>query len=1186
MAFLFGSKAQRTFKKIQDLASSNMVDQAAVMIEEDLDLLLSDHDVSAKLVPFLMDIGHPDLGGRIGEKIMRTHSDLRMSISRLLEEKQGQFPRSIELLRVIWRSRLHQRDFNGLIELLGSAERVTVNRFSDSVQSALRTLDGVTGRELGSGIDRVLAWSVITLQKGDPGAAMDVLVDAADRCRFPEESLARLSGWIAARTGGTDMDVNLKRIRVLTAIGDNERAILELPSLYDADSDIVKSAISLVEKELIPVDKTPRAKISLARLISESGKSDEACLILDGLIDESSNLSILEQAVTNLVINASGCARVHLLQARLRLTRGEHTQALDSVDKAFQCDDVADSPIVDICKTFIDSGVDREGLVTGKLGEFLVKKGSVEDAVEILCLSAQRSPEWVLEQIQKLLQRDKTSAAILTLLAVVLLIDNRGSEAAATLKHLSAREDVKSRQDIVSVLSHFDALMGTHHELRRLRASAGYFESSGSNSAEDWFELLLVDEKIKDSGLLEIFDRGILQTRGEEVFASDFAPNSPTGELILAAAGAFSGNLEDTSEHLSVALTDKRLIDRVTNLVSSLPFSVISSMKPAKLFIALNKHGRGGVVEKLLPLLASTGSEQWMDELASRILLDSDIDTILFRIAYFIEQAKPGTAASSVQEFNTSEEDISNLINGCAFLAAGNIEKATVSLSSAADSGRTAYLAKEVLSEYVKAGKASPGIAIALAQAQLVTNDSDAVAHTLKDILNESVVKEFLETAILSATNSSELHASLALARIYAGDPEGYRTAAGTAIEGKPELATILVEAGLSYSLEYNYAAGLVFVARLGKKYITDYNATSILLKALCLQPDLWQQISLFEVDDLALKMLLSLVTLEADGFRYVELPSEIKLPDVFIEKAFNSWKEAGKTESLEQLEQLADETGHSVHAHAIRVVLAEAGVDRSQALLDDTFVNTEFRLDFLKLCSTKDLATKGLLQLFPNGATGYGQNEVLEAVNMLIRCKATEKLFDFAIDILKDDSSDNKKAAERIVDIFMPTANEPGSLTITQIVDLLLITGRLSEAFNFARGDSDLLLKVKNKVAFQDSTSTSSSAHLREGRVFQILLSNDIESDPMSMGQALWLSGKRVTACRVWREAYARTENPIYLKRLEYALGCMGSASEVDAVIRLLSEKHPEFSMGINQSVQRNSSLKMISYNIQKWRK
>ncbi|HRW77889.1 MAG TPA: hypothetical protein P5207_04380, partial [Candidatus Sabulitectum sp.] len=228
MSFLFGSKAQRTFKKIQDLAAGDMVDQAAVMVEEELETLLEDHDIAAKLVPFLMDIGHPDLGGRIGERIIKTHSDLRMSVTRLLEEKQAQFPRSIELLRVIWKSRLHQRDFNGLMDILGRTERVTVSRFADSIQSSAQALSGARGRELGQGIERILAWAVISLHRGDPSAAMDILVDAARRCSFPEESLSRLSGWIAARTGGTEMEVNLKRIQVLTAIGDKERAVSEL----------------------------------------------------------------------------------------------------------------------------------------------------------------------------------------------------------------------------------------------------------------------------------------------------------------------------------------------------------------------------------------------------------------------------------------------------------------------------------------------------------------------------------------------------------------------------------------------------------------------------------------------------------------------------------------------------------------------------------------------------------------------------------------------------------------------------------------------------------------------------------------------------------------------------------------------------------------------------------------------
>lgn len=1181
MSFLFGSKAQRTFKRIQDLASSDMVDQAAVMIEEDIDLLLSDHEVSSKLVPFLMDIGHPDLGGRIGEKIMRTHSDLRMAVSRLLDEKQAQFPRSIELLRVIWRTRLHQRDFTGLMEILGRTERLTVNRFADSVQSAYRTLEGVTGRELGSSIDRVLAWSIITLQKGDPKEAMNVLVDTAERCRFPEESLARLSGWIAARTGGTDMEVNLKRITVLAAIGDTERAISELPSLYDADAEIVQKAISLVEKDLLSTDKTPRARISLARLISENGRTNDACLILDDLIDESGNSSIVEQAVTNLVLNASGCARVHLLQARLRLARGENTQALNSVDRAFQCSDVGDSPVVDICRKFIDSEVDREGLITGKLGEFLVDKGAIEDAVEVLGLSAHRNPEWVLEQLQSLLKRDRTSAAVLTLLAVVLLIDKRGGEAAATLKHLSARKDVKSRQDIVSVLSHFDDLMVTHPELRRLRAAAGYKTGSGTESADDWLELLLLGEKIRENGLLEIFDRSILKNRGAEVISSGFVPESPAGELVIAAAGIYSGNLDDTAKYLTSALSDPALVDRVTGLVSELPFSAVSAMNPSELFNALNRNGRGGVVEKLLPLMASGGREEWMNKLASELVLESETNTILFRLSYFIEKGMPGTAASTVQGLSTAEEDISHLIHGCASMAAGNREQATEFLLKAAASERTASLAKGVLSEFLKSGKASPASAIAFAQAQLNTGDIAGATITLKTFLDQTVVLEYLEKAITEAPGSSDLQGSLALARLYSGNPEGYRTAAGTAVEGNPELAEELVQAAVDYSVENSYASGLVFAAELGSRHIDGYDSSLILARALCLQTDLYEIIAEFASGDKVLGMLLLLVSCNPDGFVFRHLPSDISLPAEMIEKPQAAWKSIKAVEALKQLELLAEETGHKPQVHEVRKSLAELGVDYSEALLKDALADPDYRMDFLLQCSDREQAASGIDQLFPDGSVNSKKEEVSAAVDMLIRCRSTEKLFKFALEILKDGSEENRIAAGRIVDVFMPTADEDDSLSIPQVIDLLLMAGRISEAFPFARGDSDLLLKLRNKVSLCDSNSDSARSQLREGKVFQVLLSATASSDPLSLGEALWLSGKRIAACSVWREAYGRTTDPGFLQRLEFALGCMGEACEADAVARLLSEKHPELSQRTGKRAYKGSSLKMISYNI-----
>ncbi|MCK5840934.1 MAG: hypothetical protein KAH31_02110 [Candidatus Sabulitectum sp.] len=1186
MAFLFGSKAQRTFKKIQDLAASDMVDQSAVMVEEELDLLLSDHEVSAKLVPFLMDIGHPDLGGRIGEKIMRTHSDLRMTVSRLLEEKQAQFPRSIELLRVIWRSRLHQRDFTGLIELLGRTERLTVNRFTNSIHSAFQTLDGVTGRELGSSIDRILAWSIVVLQKGDPKAAMDILVDGAERCRFPEESLARLSGWIAASTGGTDMEVNLKRIMVLAAIGDTERAISELPSLYDAESDVVKKAIALVEKDLLPFDKTPRANISLARLISENGRVDDASLILDNLIDENGNSSILEQAVTNLVLNASSFARVHLLQARLRLTRGENTQALDSVDRAFQCNDVVDSPIVEICRKFIESGVDREGLITGKLGEFLVEKGAVEDAVEVLGLSALQSPEWVLEQIQKLLKRDRTSAAVLTLLAVVLLIDKRGGEAAATLKHLSARQDVKSRQDIVSVLLHFDSLMSSHLELRRLRAAAGYKTGSGTESADDWLELLLAGERLKDRALLEIFDREVMKSRGEEVLSSGFVPGSPAGELVLASASIYSGNFEESAIHLAAVLEEKDLVDRVTGIVSALPFSSVSAMKPALLFKMLNRNERGGVVEKLLPLMASTGAEEWMDKLAAELVLGTKVDTILFRLSYFIERGMPGTAASSVRGLRTSEEDITQLVSGCAALAAGDREKATAFLTRAAASGRTAYLAKEVLAEFLKSGKASSDTAIALAQAQLNTDDIAGAAVTLKEFLEHSDVLAYLENTVLEVSHSPEILGCLALARLYAGDPEGYRAAAGAAVEGNSELALELVQAGTDYSIENSYAPGLIFAAELGTKLIDEFDSSPALIKALCMQPELHERISELAAGDEFLGMLLLLASGNPEGFLTRPIPSDVILPSELIEKPLSVWKESESLDALKQLEILAEMSGYLPQAHEVRKAIADLGADSSEGLLKDTIDNPDYRMDFLLLCSSREQAFSSIAQLFPNGAGNSDMEEVSAAVEMLIRCKSTDKLFDFAIDILEDGSGQNRDAAGSIVDVFMPTAGESGSLSVSQVVELLLMAGRISEAFMYARGDSDLLLKIRKKVSIRDSSSDSPQAQLREGKVFQVLLGSTASSDPMSLGEALWLSGKRIAACSVWRSAYTRTGEPLFLQRLEYALGCMGAYNEVDAVERLLGEKHPEFGLGAGKPVNRGESLKMISYNIKRWRK
>ncbi len=1180
MSFLFGSKAQRTFKKVQDLASGDMVDQAAVMVEEELDTLLEDHDVAAKLVPFLMDIGHPDLGGRIGEKIVKTHSDLRMSITRLLEEKQTQFPRSFELLRVIWKTRLHQRDFNGLMDVLGRTERVTVNRFADSVQSSAQALNGVRGRELGAGIDRILAWSMITLHRGDPSAAMDILVDAAERCSFPEESLSRLSGWIASRTGGSDMDVNLKRIMVLTAIGDRERAIAELPSLYEAETDVLNRAVSLVEKELVPHDATPRAKVSMARLMSRAGRVNDACLILDPLIDSNRDSSLMEQAVTGTVLSAQSSARAHLLQARLRLARGEHTQALDSVDRAFECPDVADSPVVDICRNFIESGIDREGLVTGRLGEFLVEKGSVEEAVKVLSLSVGSSPEWVLEKLQLLLKRERTSAAVLTLLAVVLLVLERGGEAGATLKHLASRTDVKSKQDIVSVLSDFDHLMAEHTELRRLRAASGASNGRGSEAASDWLELLISGEPVTSEGCLAIFDSGVYRNRSAEILQSGFTPSSPEGELVVAGAKISNGEPGGSAENLTAAMASPGLVERITGLVSSLPFSSVSAMKPGKLFSELNRNHRGDVVAKLLPLLAASGSEEWMDDLAGEILLKTPEETILFRMRYFIETGKPGTAAAAVKGQSTENADISNLVQGCSMAAAGDIHQAVEHLSMAASGESTASLAKTVLSSLTLRETGSPLGAIALARAEIKIGDTESAARTLKPVLGDKRVLDFLEEAVLDAPGAHEIHGVLALARLRAGDAQGYMEAAGTAAEGNTELMEEIVSAGASYSLENDLPRGMVFSAELGIRHLEGHDPSDILMRALCIEPALHGRISALGFRNPILDMLLALASKTAPGFASVEVPPGVEIPLEMISDAHSAWMEQEAIGALLQLEALAGSAGHPEEAHSIRVTLSGLGEDRSVVLLRDALENSGYRMDFLELCNSEKTAESSIDALYPGGI-GHGNEGEIEALtDMLFRCGSREAIFHLAQDLLKTGSITSAAAAGKIVDSYLPTAGEEGSLTVDQVIDLLLMSRRVSEAFAMARGDSGFLARVRARVSEMDADSSSPEGLIRSGRAVQALSLKETRENPMNWGEALWHAGEHTAACGVWRKAYAETSRPEYLARLQYALECMGAPKEAAAAKRLLSENHPDHLQRTGRTGVVGSKLAMITYS------
>ena len=145
---LFKSKSQRVMKKARDMAADDMVDQAAVLIEEEIESILEEKEVARQVIPFLMDVGHPDLAARLSERAIKVHPDLRAGVVKMLEEKLGQYARSTELLKVLWRLRLRSKDYNGMLDLLSTVDRLTESRFTDSIESAHNTQARFPGEEV------------------------------------------------------------------------------------------------------------------------------------------------------------------------------------------------------------------------------------------------------------------------------------------------------------------------------------------------------------------------------------------------------------------------------------------------------------------------------------------------------------------------------------------------------------------------------------------------------------------------------------------------------------------------------------------------------------------------------------------------------------------------------------------------------------------------------------------------------------------------------------------------------------------------------------------------------------------------------------------------------------------------------------------------------------------------------
>ncbi|MBN1433820.1 hypothetical protein JW921_03615, partial [Candidatus Fermentibacterales bacterium] len=526
---LFDTRPRRVLKSIQKLAAENMVDQAAVKVEQEYRSMIESKEVARELVAFLMDIGYPDLAARVSEDIIRTHKDLRDPVLKHLEDRQGEFPRSFELLRTLWQEKVKGLDFSGAITLLNRVDRTTEAKLFEALETTARSADKYAmGDKLLTGdIDKFLGWSLALHRKGKNREALEALAKASEKVDERDSRIPQLIDWISTRRGGRDPEATLFLIKSYLGMDNLEAALTAVPVLYDAPREIVTEAISMVEKDIIPRDLSHRSRIYLARLHAAVDRFDDACRALEQLIEEDHIDEEVAQTVQALVREAPGKARPLLVQARFKKAAGEVSTAIDSIEQAFAADDVTESPVADVCREFLDEGVDRDSTVARGLASFLTENGSIAEAVEALGGIVATESDWVVSQLQKLLVRRKDSAEALTLLAIAMQLQGREADAERTLKHLQERQDRRSQEDMLLVLDKFDSLMGERTGLRKIRATVRWTAGHKLESAEDWLMLLLAGEQVPGEAVSEMIRNGLHRKQASAIVESGFQPTSP-----------------------------------------------------------------------------------------------------------------------------------------------------------------------------------------------------------------------------------------------------------------------------------------------------------------------------------------------------------------------------------------------------------------------------------------------------------------------------------------------------------------------------------------------------------------------------------------------------------------------------------------------------------------------------------
>jgi hypothetical protein len=1185
---IFEVSPQKVLKKIRKLAAEGSIGKVPQIIREEREKLLEDPAVAVELVAFLLDIAHPDMAAEISEEVMRRHRTVANQVRSMIVARLPEFSRSTELLRAAWRSLMDKSDFRGALDLLSMGDKIAESRFMDEseerMKSALR-FDGSIHPDADQ--SALITWSLCLYRKDRADDAVEFLWKVCRSLEFPQRGISNLAFWIGDRTKALDTAQWISLMGIAAISNQMERAIqyasLLLESRLSPDSAV--DAAAVIEKWMVPVDGSGRSSAILAKMFTVAGRIEAATKVLEDIFPRALDREKLAEAISELVAHPESGAAPLLLSAKLALEKGDVFGAEAALKKAFTGGGADSARLMEVSRSLIAETGDTTGDIARRLATHLVENGDIRDAVASLFPIISSDPEWVFNQVHKLVARDRTSASVLALLSAVLLETGKKQQALVALEHLSSRRDRRSCNDAADVLDVLEEQVAAFPELREARALFRFRSDRRDDAAADWFRLLLAGVNPSEEGRNLLTGSELRIGTVADLTGTGFTPRAPFQAFVAALICLREHEPELADGYLLMALDDQSLHQRIADRLSELPVDILTRIDLSIVLPAVARGGAAASVASMLGKLQQT--RDWMLSLVTELHWGEPREEALFRLKYLLDRGRVFVAGSSFRDGSTDDPAVVAIAHACRAVADGKIQEALELLEKPVSRSWTSSMARSVLSGLLSHIPAEePRLRILIARSYETDRNFPACAGALDPMLHVPEVWKALEEMVAAHPGEQALVSSLTTAAAKAGDFERFRRFSTVLLDLDPSSAAGLVEMSLSLGRRENLGMAFLHAARISRKHGPGGDFDGMITSALHLDPGLAIGGLKLEFGSLSpsTEALCSLASGDAASFGRIgrENPElSLQLTPLLITAPLISWRPADDSEALtalaehmlsngmegaatDLLARLSSEAPQPWSAMACRRLLREVTAGRAERAL------------FWR--SARDIPTinEAIGTLLPGGHTALEPGEAPGLASAILRSdKNLAELLELSDDPVLFPPDNRNLAAELAAacSARLPLGEGVSPLTPSQserLVEALIAGGRMSQAAELCRslGSDVLLARLRDDLRTSRTAQSGTVACRAEalllggdpaGALRLLDSPGDVPAGTLDLAaRAQWNLGLRRLAIGSWLREHSASGDLKPLLRLLWALEEAGAPLDRTALVRYLAQKYP----------------------------